>query len=61
MADEWTPKEARSWLNKHNYHPIKNVERKRNSLHYRMDDPSYYSEFRTMILPNGVHLVLGNE
>ena len=58
-TDGWTPTGLLRWLKNHDMQPIKRLHRNGTELRYRIRSPHLYARFRTKILPNGVHLVLG--
>lgn len=58
---KWTTKNARKWMAKNNYKPIKRVDKKINWLRYRQTDPKKYKSFRTIELNKnkGIMAVIG--
>lgn len=55
----WTKKEAKEWLAKNNFKPIKKVHTTKNFHRYRINEPNQYRKFRLKKLDNKVDLVLG--
>jgi hypothetical protein len=54
----WDVKSSRDWLRKHNYYPIKPAHFTENFIKYRLKDPDRSAQYKTIILPNDVHLIL---
>lgn len=52
-------KDARTWLTNNNFKPIKRVDKKANTLRYRITDPKQYKDFRMKKIKKGISLVLG--
>jgi len=55
---EWNASSSRQWLRKHNYNPTKAAHFTQNFIRYRLLEPKGYYNYRTIVLPNGVHLTL---
>lgn len=55
----WNAKDARDWLKKNNYKPIKKAHKKGTELRYRLKDPDLYKSFVTNKHDNGIYFVLG--
>lgn len=59
---KWTTKTAREWLDKHDFKRIKNVDRTKNSLRYRIVDPKCFKSFSTEVIEGKlgtINLVIG--
>lgn len=56
---KWTTTEAREWLKKHNYYPIKKVHVTEHFLRYRIESPDSFSRFVTKHISDGIELILG--
>jgi hypothetical protein len=54
----WTASSSRQWLKNHNYNPTKAAHFTRNFIRYRLLEPKSYYTYKTIVLPNGVHLTL---
>lgn len=56
----WDTTNARSWLARHQHHPIKRVDKSGHLLRYRLAAPNfvYYSTKKT---PGGIYFVFGYE
>ncbi len=50
---------ARSWLNNHNYNPIKRVHVTHNYLRYRINEPEKYKSFRITKESDGIRFIIG--
>ncbi len=61
MIDAWTPAKAQAWLKKNGYKPIKPMHRVGEEMRFRISSPAGLTEFRTITLPNGVHIVRGRK
>lgn len=57
--NKWTTVEARNYLKKHRYVPIKYVHKTNDYLRYRLQDPDLFKSFITKDLGNGIKLVIG--
>lgn len=62
--NKWTSEKARKWLDKHDFKPIKHVDKTLNYLRYRITDPKMYKSFSTISLTKnrrdkGIKLVIG--
>lgn len=58
--DKWNTIQARAWLKKHRYVPIKHVHRTENYLRYRLRDPELFSSFVTKSIPeSGINIIFG--
>lgn len=57
--DKWDYDSSQKWLNEHYYHPIKKVDKKLNTLRYRIVDPKEFSSFITKDTTKGINFVLG--
>ena len=56
----WNINTAKKWLQKHNYKPIKTVDKTKTELRYRITEPSQYKKFVTMKSgKHGVNIILG--
>lgn len=55
---EWSISATRQWLRNHNYFPTKQAHYSRNFIRYRLYEPKASYTYRTIILPNGVRLIL---
>lgn len=56
--EDFTPQQARYWLQKHNLVPIKMVHPTPNYLRYRIETPRVTKKYYSKILPNGIILVI---
>lgn len=56
--DIYTAEQARQWLKKNGYKPIKRVDKTKNFLRYRLTEPEYKS-YRTINVTKGIKIVLG--
>lgn len=54
---EWSTTSSRQWLRKHNS-PTKAAHFTQNFIRYRMLEPKGSYNYKTIVLPNGVHLTL---
>jgi hypothetical protein len=59
MTLKWTPASAHEWMKKHDYKPCKPVHRVGGEMRWRLCSPRGFTKFRTLVLPNGVHIVSG--
>ena len=58
--NKWNPTEARHWLKKHKYVPIKYVDKTQNQIRYRIRDPAEFSSFVTKSYPDrGINIIFG--
>lgn len=55
----WTATEARAWLKKQGFKPIKRVDKTQSLLRYRIRSPRRYRRFRTKTLKHGIAFVVG--
>ena len=55
----WTPKEAKKWLFKHNFEPIKHVDITPHLYRYRLVPPSTFRKFRIKKLTPSIEAVIG--
>ena len=55
----YNTKEARKWLKKSNYKPIKRVHKTEKYLRYRISEPSNYEKLRTMNTKKGIKFIIG--
>ncbi len=55
----WTARGAKAWLKENKYVPIKRVHKTKHFCRYRIIDPAKFSDYRTTILDDGIHLVMG--
>ena len=55
----FTPHGAMRWLKRHEFKPIKKVDKTLSQLKYRIIDPSEFDHFSTRTLGDGVALVIG--
>ena len=55
--DEFTPTQAKNWIRRHDFNPIK-VTKEKNYYHLRLQEPKSNAKYYTKVLNNGVHLVL---
>ena len=55
----FTPDTARKWLSKHNYKPIKHVDKTLHFLRYRIRDPALFKSFVTKEITPGIKIVFG--
>lgn len=60
MKPKFDEKSAEAWIKGHKLKPIKAMHAVGNEMRYRLEDPKKYREFKTKVLPSGVHLVLGH-
>ena len=52
--------EARTFLKRHRFNPIKRVHKTKNYLRYRLRDPDSFDRFATKtIVKKRIHLVIG--
>ena len=59
-TDGWTKSSAEAWLKKHNYKiKKKDPHYVGHELRYNQMPKQKFKSFVTQVLPNGVHLVLG--
>jgi hypothetical protein len=55
----WSTQQARAWLKKEGFVPIKRVDRTESLLRYRLRPPRRYTRFRVKAVKPGVSFVLG--
>lgn len=55
---EWSSSASRQWLRNHNYYPTKPAHFTRNFIRYRLSEPKASYNYKTIVLPNRVHLTL---
>lgn len=56
---DWNADKARYWLKKHGFKAIKKVDQSDGWLKYRIEKPEHYDTFKTLVLKNGIHFILG--
>jgi len=56
----YTTKEAREWLRRHGYDPIKKVHKTENYLRYRLIKPKKTASYYTIDTKKGIKLVMMN-
>ncbi len=56
---KYTTTSARKWLIRHNLKPIKRVDKTKNLLRYRLEDPKKFKSFRTITLSANIKAVVG--
>lgn len=57
--DLWTVIEARTWLRKHKFIPIKLPHQTKNKIRFRLQNPLNFRRFRIKKLGEGIELVIG--
>ncbi len=55
----WKPGKARMWLRKNKLAPIKKVDKTKNTLRYRLIDPSVFNRFFTKKITPTISFVMG--
>lgn len=55
---QYDSKKARSWLKKHDYHPIKRVHKTKNYLRYRIREPHDNSIYRIKKISKNIKFVI---
>lgn len=55
----WSPTVARAWLKSNGHAPMKRVHKTHQFYRYRLRDPAEFTNMKTKVLPNGVHLIIG--
>jgi hypothetical protein len=55
----YTKEQAEEYLNKHDYHPIKEIHQTENRLRARLVDPRNFSHFIIHKIPHHVEFVIG--
>lgn len=58
MKPRWNESRATQWLKEHKYKPIKAAHLRGAEIRYRLLEPNF-RRYTTVLLENGVHLVLG--
>jgi hypothetical protein len=54
----YTPEEARKWLKKNEFKPIKHVDKTKNFLRYRIRSPKKGSRYRMIEFTDGIKAVI---
>ena len=58
--NKWNSTQARNWLKKYKYVPIKYVHKTEGFLRYRINQPEMFKEFITKSYPDrGINIIFG--
>ena len=58
-SNGWTLGSSKSWIDYHNYKPIKGVHETETQYRYRIEDPTHFNRFVTKIIGHKVHIIYG--
>ena len=56
--EQYTAKEAKEWLTKHNFHPIKKGHKTEGYRRYRLREPNSRMSYRTKSFGKGIKAVM---